>query len=176
MSYWQTILDAIQPFFIGGLSGCFATICVQPIDMIKIRIQIKSEQMGRARGNTISPFTVGKEIYSQLGIRGFYLGLGSSLTRSLVYSTSRLGTYKSLFYNYQKRNEGKNPNFYYKTLFAFFSGVTGATLVIPPDLALVRIQSDTTFPKDQRRNYRNLFDALFRIARDEGVTKLWTGY
>ena len=35
-------LDAIQPFWIGGLSGMLATCVVQPIDMIKVTIQLKS--------------------------------------------------------------------------------------------------------------------------------------
>lgn len=38
------------------------------------------------------------------------------------------------------------------------------------------MQADSTFPKNERRNYRHLFDALYRISRDEGLTKLWTGY
>lgn len=37
------ILDAIQPFVIGGLSGMFATCIIQPVDMIKVTIQLKSE-------------------------------------------------------------------------------------------------------------------------------------
>ena len=36
--------DAIQPFWIGGMSGMFATCIIQPIDMIKVIIQIKSSQ------------------------------------------------------------------------------------------------------------------------------------
>ena len=30
-------------FLIGGLSGMTATSCIQPIDMVKVRIQLKSE-------------------------------------------------------------------------------------------------------------------------------------
>jgi hypothetical protein len=39
---FSKILDVIQPFVIGGLSGMFATCFIQPIDMIKLTIQIKS--------------------------------------------------------------------------------------------------------------------------------------
>jgi solute carrier family 25 oxoglutarate transporter 11 len=35
-------LDAIQPFVIGGLSGMLATCFIQPIDMVKVTIQLKS--------------------------------------------------------------------------------------------------------------------------------------
>ena len=30
-------------------------------------------------------------------------------------------------------------------------------------------------PKAERRNYKNVFDALFRIIKEEGVTTLWRG-
>ena len=37
-------LDTIQPFWIGGFSGMFATCIIQPLDMIKVLIQLKSEK------------------------------------------------------------------------------------------------------------------------------------
>lgn len=37
-------LDTIQPFWIGGFSGMFATCVIQPLDMIKVTIQLKSEK------------------------------------------------------------------------------------------------------------------------------------
>jgi len=30
-------------------------------------------------------------------------------------------------------------------------------------------------PKEQRRNYKNVFDALFRIVKEEGILTLWRG-
>lgn len=50
-------IDAIQPFVIGGLSGMFATCIIQPIDMIKVSIQLKSEEQIDHK-KKISPFTV----------------------------------------------------------------------------------------------------------------------
>ena len=35
--------------------------------------------------------------------------------------------------------------------------------------------SDGNLPADQRRNYKNVFDALFRIFREEGILTLWRG-
>jgi solute carrier family 25 oxoglutarate transporter 11 len=69
-------LDSIQPFVIGGLSGMFATCIIQPVDMIKVTIQLKSEE-GHGKGS-ISPFTIMKEIREKEGIKGFYRGYFSS--------------------------------------------------------------------------------------------------
>lgn len=41
-SGWTKFVDTVQPFWIGGLSGCLATCVIQPIDMIKVMIQLKS--------------------------------------------------------------------------------------------------------------------------------------
>ena len=58
-SGFQSFLDAAQPFFIGGISGMFATCIIQPVDMIKVSIQLKSEEVHNAKAK-ISPFSVAK--------------------------------------------------------------------------------------------------------------------
>ena len=45
----------------------------------------------------------------------------------------------------------------------------------PADLALIRMQSDTTLPLAQRRNYRHVGDAFSRIVREEGFFSCWKG-
>lgn len=45
----------------------------------------------------------------------------------------------------------------------------------PCDLALVRMQADSTLPLAERRNYKHVFDAFARIVREEGVTSCWNG-
>jgi hypothetical protein len=48
-STFAKALDFIQPFWIGGISGMLATCVIQPVDMIKTVIQLKSEQQGILR-------------------------------------------------------------------------------------------------------------------------------
>jgi len=54
-----------------------ATCFIQPIDMVKVRIQLKSE----AKGGSLSPFVVSKEIFNEGGVRSFYRGIDSALMR-----------------------------------------------------------------------------------------------
>lgn len=50
-------LDSIQPFVIGGVSGILATCIIQPVDMVKIVIQLKSEKLAKSKQKgSVSPF------------------------------------------------------------------------------------------------------------------------
>lgn len=174
-------LDACLPFIIGGMSGCTATSIIQPMDMIKVRIQIKSEELaklraeGKAPTGSVSPFVVMGEIMSNGGIRAFYRGLDSALTRQIFYTTTRLGVYNKVFNYTKEQNKGKPLSLFQKSYCSLFAGFVGATIGNPPDLALIRMQNDTTLKPEERRNYKNVFDAFKRISNEEGVLALWRG-
>ena len=56
------------------------------------------------------------------------------------------------------------------------SGACAVTSCTPADLALVRMQSDRMKPPEERRNYKNVFDAMIRIIREEGgILSCWKG-
>ena len=42
------------------------------------------------------------------------------------------------------------------------AGALGAIVGNPADLSLIRMQADGTLPPEQRRGYKNVFDALFK--------------
>lgn len=172
----------IEPFVIGGMSGCSATCVVQPLDMVKVRIQIKNEEIsklkreGKASSNaSVSPFTVIKEVMAYGGVGAFYKGIDSALTRQIFYTTTRLGVYKSLFNYMKNRKQGANLNFAEKAFCSLSAGFIGSIVGNPADLALIRMQNDTTLPPEQRRNYKNVVDAFSRIVKEEGVAALWRG-
>lgn len=53
----SSFLDTIRPFAFGGIAGMTATSFIQPIDTVKVRIQISGE--GGKVANT-NPLSVGK--------------------------------------------------------------------------------------------------------------------
>jgi len=42
-------------------------------------------------------------------------------------------------------------------------------------MALIRFQSDNNLPPAERRNYKNVFDALGKIYKEDGLKGLWRG-
>lgn len=84
----------LKNFGIGGASGMVATCFIQPVDMVKVRIQILS---GEHPGQHFGPIDVAKDLYAKEGgIKGFYKGIDSALMRQAVYTTARFG----IFLNY----------------------------------------------------------------------------
>ena len=169
MSFFETI----RPFMFGGISGMTATACIQPIDTVKVRIQLSAE--GGKAANT-NPLSVAKEIIAAEGVAGLYKGIDSALFRQITYGTARLGTFTYLVDQYKKANpDAGAPGILLKMRFAITAGIFGCMVGNPSDLVLVRFQGDATLPPEQRRNYKNVFDAFGRIIKEEGLYTLWRG-
>jgi solute carrier family 25 oxoglutarate transporter 11 len=69
----------------------------------------------------------------------------------------------------------KTISFGQKCVASLMAGAIGAFVGNPADLALIRLQTDSTLPAAQRRNYKHVGDAFTRIVRDEGPLALWKG-
>lgn len=147
-----------------------ATTIIQPIDMVKVRIQLRGESGGKT-----SPIDVAKEIYRTGGMKGFYAGIDSALLRQAIYASLRIGIYYTVNDEITKRNGGKTPGAGYKALTSLFAGAVASGIANPCDLALVRMQADMTLPEAERRNYRNVFHAFQSILKNEGFLNLYRG-
>ncbi|KAL6619908.1 hypothetical protein ACP70R_035047 [Stipagrostis hirtigluma subsp. patula] len=102
-------------------------------------------------------------------------GLSAGLLRQAAYTAARLGSFRVLTNKAVEKNEGKPLPLTQKAFIGLTSGAIGACVSSPADLALIRMQADSTLPAAQRRNYKNAFHALYRITADEGVLALWKG-
>jgi solute carrier family 25 oxoglutarate transporter 11 len=163
-------VKVVQPFASGGIAGALATCVIQPIDMVKVRIQIAGESAGAVK----NPFAIASHIIKADGFSSLYRGLDAAIVRQLTYTTTRLGIFR--WTSNQLKGEGEQSLPFYKKAFAgLFAGAVGAFVGTPADLALVRMQADSTLPLEQRRNYKGVSDAIKSIVRNEGVYGLWKG-
>ncbi len=94
--------------------------------------------------------------------------------RQVVYTTMRLGIfYTILDTSKEKYHKVLNPG--EKAAASLAAGAISAFLANPFDLALIRFQADGALPAAERRNYKNVFNAVSRISSSEGFTSLWKG-
>ncbi|XP_055487481.1 mitochondrial 2-oxoglutarate/malate carrier protein [Leucoraja erinacea] len=159
-------------FLFGGLAGMGATFFVQPLDLVKNRMQL-SGQGGRAKEYKTS-FHAVTTILKAEGIGGIYTGLSAGLLRQATYTTTRLGIYTILFEKLTKA-DGTPPNFFMKAGIGMTAGAIGAFVGTPAEVSLIRMTADGRMPADQRRGYTNVFNALLRMTREEGLFTLWRG-
>uniref|UniRef100_F7DHG1 Mitochondrial 2-oxoglutarate/malate carrier protein n=1 Tax=Xenopus tropicalis TaxID=8364 RepID=F7DHG1_XENTR len=157
-------------FLFGGLAGMGATVFVQPLDLVKNRMQLSGEG-AKTKEYKTSFHAVGSILRNE-GLRGIYTGLSAGLLRQATYTTTRLGIYTILFEKFTKA-DGTPPNFLMKAAIGMTAGATGAFVGTPAEVALIRMTADGRMPVDQRRGYTNVFNALVRMSREEGITTLW---
>ncbi|XP_074108607.1 mitochondrial 2-oxoglutarate/malate carrier protein [Cotesia typhae] len=158
-----TVPNSIK-FLIGGTSGMAATCFVQPLDLIKNRMQLS--------GQKTSTLSVISSIVKNEGFFAMYSGLSAGLLRQATYTTTRLGVYTWLF---EIASKDSQPNFFVKAGLGMAAGCVGAFVGTPAEVALIRMTADGRLPIAERRMYKNVFDALFRIIREEGILTLWRG-
>jgi len=162
-------------FVTGSLGSMAGGAASHPLDLIKVRLQIQGEEAaGLNKGVKLSPLGMGKHIIQTQGPTGLFKGLSASLLRQGVYSGTRFGAYDVIKSQLGATKEKPLP-LYLKVPAAMSAGAIGAFVGNPADLAMVRMQADARAEPHLRRNYKNVFDALFRISREEGFTAMWTG-
>ncbi|KAJ3239528.1 hypothetical protein HDU81_005755 [Chytriomyces hyalinus] len=164
--------SVVQPFVLGGASGMVATAVIQPVDMVKVRIQLAGEGMAAAASRP-SPFSIASSIVRAHGVASLYTGLSAGLLRQATYTTARMGLFNTFMDRIQR--DGTKASMLQRAVAGLAAGGLGAFVGNPCDLALIRMQADGLLPAAQRSNYTSVVDAITRIARDEGVFALWKG-
>jgi len=162
----------------GGIACMCAALVTNPIDVVKVRLQIQGEGLKRSTlpTNAIKYkgfIRGGFAIFQEEGLRGLYRGITASLLREASYSSIRIAGYdlvKELF-GHDPMNPGNTP-FWKKAAAGLLSGAAGAALANPTDLVKVRMQAHQTAGTSR---YRNTFAAFVEIFRQEGVAGLYRG-
>jgi solute carrier family 25 (mitochondrial oxoglutarate transporter), member 11 len=163
-----------QPFITGGIAGCTATSIVQPIDFIKVQLQLQGEGQRRTETKPLSGFQIISKAIRENGIKSIYAGYSAAIARQVVYGSSRLGFFR-VFSNSLKSSETETLSIGKKIIAGLSAGFVASWIGNPCEVALIRMQSDSTLPIAQQRKYTGIFNAISRIIKEEGVLKLWTG-
>jgi len=98
-------MRAALPFINGGLAGMVATTVIQPIDMIKVRLQLAGE--GARTGPKPTPLSVTREILATGKAMDLYTGLSAGLLRQAVYTTARIGLFDTFMNSLKVSTEAK---------------------------------------------------------------------
>ncbi|KAI1769640.1 mitochondrial dicarboxylate carrier [Hypoxylon sp. FL1150] len=156
------------PFWFGGSASSLAACVTHPLDLVKVRLQLRS---GDAPKNMSGTFM---HIVRTQGPRGLYNGLTASLLRQMTYSTVRFGVYEEFKNRFTAEGSAK-PSLPLLIGLSTFSGFLGGISGNAADVTNVRMQQDAALPPAQRRGYKNGLDGMFRMLREEGVKSWFRG-
>ncbi|MCL4125098.1 UNVERIFIED_CONTAM: hypothetical protein GTU68_047102, partial [Idotea baltica] len=134
-----------------------ATCFVQPLDLVKNRMQVaKSKSIKRV-------YMLYDMLLRMKGIPALYSGLSAGLLRQATYYNYKIGYIHLALLKKASGPNGEPPSFIKKAVMGMAAGVVGSFVGTPAEISLIRMTSDGRLPPAERRNYKNVFDALFRI-------------
>ncbi|XP_015371018.1 PREDICTED: mitochondrial 2-oxoglutarate/malate carrier protein-like [Diuraphis noxia] len=166
----KKVLPFYVNFSIAGLSGMGSAVFVHPLEVLKFRMQLSGEK-GATSDHKSSIHAI-TNMARKEKLSGFYKGITANFVRQLIFTSTRVGCYTSLVDELKKRGQGTVMN---NAIASMSTGALAAFISTPTDIAMVRMTADGRLPKESRRNYKNAFDALIKIRKDEGVVGLWRG-
>lgn len=153
-------------FATGGLGGIMAWTVVHPINTLSVKRNLA------AAIDVTAPKRSVRSLVEEFGVRGLYAGLSAGYTRQIFYTTCQVGMFETLRDEVAKYTP---LDLRARLVIGCASGAVAALVSCPAEVALVRMSNDASLPEMQRRRYKNVVDAGFRIIREEGFVRLFSG-
>uniref|UniRef100_A0A3Q0KMM7 Putative mitochondrial solute carrier n=1 Tax=Schistosoma mansoni TaxID=6183 RepID=A0A3Q0KMM7_SCHMA len=147
----------------GGCAGASQVIFTNPLEIVKIRLQVAGEV---ANTRHLSAFSVVKD----LGLFGLYKGSRACFLRDIPFSAIYFTSYSRLKKYFANEN-GCNSSTSL-LMAATISGVPAAFLATPADVIKTRLQ---VVARTGQTTYTGVIDAAKKIWREEGGRAFWKG-
>ncbi|XP_078160205.1 mitochondrial substrate carrier family protein [Carex rostrata] len=163
--------DSIPPHvkaLSGSLGGIMEACCLQPIDVIKTRLQL--DRTGTYRGI----IHCGKTVATSEGVRALWKGLTPFATHLTLKYALRMGSNALLQSAFKDPVTGNLSN-QARLASGFGAGVLEALLIVTPfEVVKIRLQQQKGLSPDLLR-YKNPIHCARTIVREEGLRGLWSG-
>uniref|UniRef100_A0A3Q0QSS8 Solute carrier family 25 member 13 n=1 Tax=Amphilophus citrinellus TaxID=61819 RepID=A0A3Q0QSS8_AMPCI len=147
----------------GGCAGGSQVIFTNPLEIVKIRLQVAGEITTGPRVSALS-------VIRDLGFFGLYKGSKACFLRDIPFSAIYFPCYAHMK-TYLTEEDGRiGPA---RMLFAgALAGMPAASLVTPADVIKTRLQ---VAARAGQTTYSGLMDCFWKILREEGPRAFWKG-
>ncbi|KAL0053669.1 hypothetical protein WJX82_009153 [Trebouxia sp. C0006] len=151
----------------GSIGGAAEACCLQPIDVIKTRLQL--DHVGKYKGI----WHCGETIIKEEGVRALWKGLTPFAVHLTLKYALRMGT--NAMYQSLLRDENGDLSNFRRASAGFAAGITEALVVVTPfEVVKIKLQQQKGTSKELLR-YRGPIHCAMTVAREEGVLGLWAG-
>lgn len=165
--------EPYKSFVVGSVAGAFATVVTYPLDMLRTRFAVQTEDkrvyksLRQATG----------AIYARDGFKGFYAGLRPTMVEIIPYAALQFASYEWARNRVMKSSESNTVTPLQTLGVASFAGLTSKLLTLPLDVTRKKFQVQGQFSKaDAPPVYTSVLHALGRTWRHEGVRGLFRGW
>lgn len=167
----------------GSASGGTAVLCTYPLDLARTKLAYQVKDTRGNLGNGSRPTHVHPQysgtknvlqaVYREGGLCALYRGVGPTLIGILPYAGLKFYVYEEL-----KRHvpEEQQSSILMRLSCGAIAGLLGQTFTYPLDVVRRQMQVEHLQPSLQdRARYRNTFDGLASIVRNQGWRQLFAG-
>ncbi|KAJ8753859.1 hypothetical protein K2173_000113 [Erythroxylum novogranatense] len=152
----------------GSIGGIVEACCLQPIDVIKTRLQL--DKTGTYKGIAHCGSTVAKTE----GVRALWKGLTPFATHLTLKYALRMGSNAVLQAGFKDSETGKLSN-RGRALSGFGAGVLEALVIVTPfEVVKIRLQQQKGLSPELLK-YKGPIHCARMIIREEGLLGLWAG-
>lgn len=152
----------------GSLGGIMEACCLQPIDVIKTRLQL--DRSGTYKGIIHCGATVSRTE----GVRALWKGLTPFATHLTLKYALRMGSNAVLQSAFKDSETGKLSN-HGRILSGFGAGVLEALVIVTPfEVVKIRLQQQKGLSPELLK-YKGPVHCARLIIREEGLLGLWAG-
>ncbi|XP_060104518.1 electrogenic aspartate/glutamate antiporter SLC25A13, mitochondrial isoform X2 [Heteronotia binoei] len=147
----------------GGCAGGSQVIFTNPLEIVKIRLQVAGEI---TTGPRVSALTVLRD----LGFFGLYKGAKACFLRDIPFSAIYFPCYAHMKSAFASEDGRVSPG--YLLLAGAIAGMPAASLVTPADVIKTRLQ---VAARAGQTTYSGVIDCFGKILREEGPRAFWKG-
>ncbi|WIA13872.1 hypothetical protein OEZ85_002444 [Tetradesmus obliquus] len=160
----------VSPFvkgFAGSMGGTIEACCLQPIDVIKTRLQL--DKAGKYKGIV----DCGKQVVKEEGVRALWKGLTPFATHLTLKYALRMGS-NSAYQSLLRDRDGKLSDGG-RLAAGAAAGITEALLIVTPfEVVKIRLQQQKGLAYDKLK-YHNPIHCARTILAEEGLRGMWSG-
>ncbi|EFJ52815.1 mitochondrial substrate carrier [Volvox carteri f. nagariensis] len=153
--------------FAGSIGGVAEACCLQPMDVIKTRLQL--DKVGKYKGI----IDCGRQIYTEEGIGALWKGLTPFATHLTLKYALRMGS-NSVYQGLLRDENGKLTDGR-RMLAGFMAGITEALVIVTPfEVVKIRLQQQKGLAKEHFK-YKGPIHCATTVLREEGIRGMWSG-
>lgn len=149
----------------GGFAGSFATALTNPVEVLKVRLQMNS-------GPKVGAISEMRKIASEEGITALWKGVGPAMARAACLTASQLATYdesKRILTRWTPLEEG----FSLHLISSMIAGAVSTLITAPVDMVKTRLMLQKE--SSSYKNYKNGFHCAYKVMLTEGPRALYKG-